>query len=512
MSTLLDQREATINAIINEKNAIAVERDALEQQVVNLKQRCHSFSPLGMEARAEDQNATELMVRLCEKEDQLQQVTTEIAEKAEEITNLHNVIKDLRDMINEKNRIIDDLNRITSEKEWNLGEHRQWLFDANNRIAKLESEAINMQYGKEISSNQDIEALQEKLSHMEEYVQFQNEELQQLKKEQAQMLVNEQSGPSPTNATIRHPGMDGGVISEEYDELSSELITLNRRKYELEEKIKRVENELYESYEKIKSLEDEQRKTGEEIWLAKERVANQDRELENLHGQCSWLRNENARLQNELGEERKRNIENGGVDWSKFDEMKNEMKQVENILRDEKSKVEWRLGEVTQYWNDAKWKIGELEAGMAHKEWLLDQAQQKIYELDQMYRFRDTTKNVLDGTFLIKKQPSGDRYKWRLAMWNDSSPEDLKDYRRIWFEIRAPTSKIVLLSASFVNWECFLLCQKLENDAEKFGVWVDIPPGRYEFVFIVDGHWTTSENYATCWNEHGTHNNWRNVD
>ncbi|VDO42897.1 unnamed protein product [Onchocerca flexuosa] len=151
MSTLLDQREATINAIINEKNAIAVERDALEQQVVNLKQRCHSFSPLGMEARAEDQNATELMVRLCEKEDQLQQVTTEIAEKAEEITNLHNVIKDLRDMINEKNRIIDDLNRITSEKEWNLGEHRQWLFDANNSMKNLEAELNSVR--EEVNSN-----------------------------------------------------------------------------------------------------------------------------------------------------------------------------------------------------------------------------------------------------------------------------------------------------------------------------------------------------------------------
>ncbi|KAM3728086.1 Adventurous-gliding motility protein [Dirofilaria immitis] len=554
MSALLDKKEETINTIINEKNAIAVERNALEQQVVNLKQRCHSLSPLGLEATVEEQNATELMVRLCEKEDQLQQVTTEIAEKAQEITNLHNVIRDLRDVISEKNRIIDDLNRITSEKEWNLGEHRQWLTDANislsnleaelndireeaksnkmevakltseldeknekisqlhNKIAKLESEAINVQYEKETLPDQNFEGLREKLLHMEEYVQFQNEELQRLKKEQSQTLVAEQPVLSPTNAAIRFHGYDTGMMSEEYNELSSELITLNRKKYELEEKVKRVENELYESHEKIKYLEDEQHKMGEEVWLAKERVANQNHELENLHGQCSWLRDENTRLQNELEEERRRNIESGGVDWSKFDEMKNEMKQTENILRDEKSKVEWRLGEVTQYWNDAKWKIGELEAGMAHKEWLLDQAQQKIYELDQMYRFRDTTKSVLDGAFLIKKQPSDDRYKWRLAMWNESSPEDLKDYRRIWFEIRAPTSKIVLLSASFVSWECCLLCQKLENDADKFGVWVDIPPGRYEFLFIVDGQWRTSENYATCWNEHGTHNNWRHVD
>ncbi|EFO22659.1 hypothetical protein LOAG_05829 [Loa loa] len=322
------------------------------------------------------------------------------------------------------------------------------------------------------------------------------------------MLANQQSDIPPTSSVIQSHGVDDRILSKEYNELSSELIVLNRKKYELEEKAKRAENELQQSYEKIKSLENEQRRTDEEIWLAKERVANQDRELQDLHGQCSRLGDENARLRNELEEERRKHAESGGFDWTKIDEMK----KVEDTLRDEKSKVEWRLGEVTQYWNDAKWKIGELEAGMAHKEWLLDQAHQKIFELDQLYRFRDTTKDILDGTFLIKKQPAGDRYKWRLAMWNESSPEDLKDYRRIWFEIRAPAAKIVLLSASFVSWECFLSCQQLDNDADKFGVWVDIPPGRYEFLFVVDGHWALSDNYATCWNEHGTHNNWRHVD
>lgn len=47
--------------------------------------------------------------------------------------NLHNVIKDLRDVNNEKSRIIDDLNKLTNEKEWNLGEYRQWLTNANNK-------------------------------------------------------------------------------------------------------------------------------------------------------------------------------------------------------------------------------------------------------------------------------------------------------------------------------------------------------------------------------------------
>lgn len=39
--------------------------------------------------------------------------------------------------INEKNRIIDELNKIRDEKEWSLGEHRQWLADANSRFVPI---------------------------------------------------------------------------------------------------------------------------------------------------------------------------------------------------------------------------------------------------------------------------------------------------------------------------------------------------------------------------------------
>lgn len=35
--------------------------------------------------------------------------------------------------INEKNRIIDELNKLKADADWSLGEHRQWLNDANNR-------------------------------------------------------------------------------------------------------------------------------------------------------------------------------------------------------------------------------------------------------------------------------------------------------------------------------------------------------------------------------------------
>ncbi|VDN87333.1 unnamed protein product [Brugia pahangi] len=86
MSALLDKKEQTIDAIINEKKAIEVERNCLQQQVDNLKQQCHNLSPFATNISHKGENETELMIRLCEKDDQLQQFTTEIAEKVEEIT------------------------------------------------------------------------------------------------------------------------------------------------------------------------------------------------------------------------------------------------------------------------------------------------------------------------------------------------------------------------------------------------------------------------------------------
>uniref|UniRef100_A0A183V2N7 AMPK1_CBM domain-containing protein n=1 Tax=Toxocara canis TaxID=6265 RepID=A0A183V2N7_TOXCA len=291
----------------------------------------------------------------------------------------------------------------------------------------------------------------------------------------------------------------------------------------LQEKMKRIEMEAETSKERVLYLEGETRRMGEQIWLANERVANQDRELGDLHGQVSWLRSENERLGREMEEEKRKFMEAGGVDYSKYEEMR----QAEATLREEKSKVEWHLGEVTQWWNDAKWRqfrirklsycrIGELEAGMAHRQWLLDQANQKVFELssehEYLRQFRDKAKNTLDGTFLIRRQPIDGRYKWRLAMWDENSPDDLKDYRRVWFETTAPNAKRVFLSASFVNWECALLCDNFDKENSKFGVWVDIPPGRYEFLFIVDGEWKTCDGYPTVTNEFGSQNNWRYID
>lgn len=45
---------------------------------------------------------------------------------------------------------------------------------------------------------------------------------------------------------------------------------------------------------------------GEELWLAKERVANQDRELGELHRQLEGEKSESARLRNQIEEEKRK--------------------------------------------------------------------------------------------------------------------------------------------------------------------------------------------------------------
>uniref|UniRef100_A0A914S2K2 Uncharacterized protein n=1 Tax=Parascaris equorum TaxID=6256 RepID=A0A914S2K2_PAREQ len=71
--------------------------------------------------------------------------------------------------VSEKNRIIDDLNKIRDEKEWSLGEHRQWLADANSRASDLEGtlkarDTTIESLRKEID---DLKKVSEEMQHLE---------------------------------------------------------------------------------------------------------------------------------------------------------------------------------------------------------------------------------------------------------------------------------------------------------------------------------------------------------
>ncbi|VDM98598.1 unnamed protein product [Thelazia callipaeda] len=171
------EQQEIIDAIIVERKAITFERDILKHKVENLEQKCRESTF----CKVENENVKEMQMKLNEKENQLHQITFDMNEKEEEITNLHAVIKDLRDEINEKNCIIDDLNRITSEKEWSLGEHRQWLADANRKVGHMKCE-LNSIREQENSTN-------EQLIRLKNEIEEKNAKISELNDKCAKMVV-----------------------------------------------------------------------------------------------------------------------------------------------------------------------------------------------------------------------------------------------------------------------------------------------------------------------------------
>uniref|UniRef100_A0A915Q6N9 Uncharacterized protein n=1 Tax=Setaria digitata TaxID=48799 RepID=A0A915Q6N9_9BILA len=59
--------------------------------------------------------------------------------KSNDLISLNNENENLKELLNDKNAHIDSLVQQLNDKEWSLGEHRQWLQDSKNRANWLES-------------------------------------------------------------------------------------------------------------------------------------------------------------------------------------------------------------------------------------------------------------------------------------------------------------------------------------------------------------------------------------
>lgn len=74
------------------------------------------------------------------------------------------------------------------------------------------------------------------------------------------------------------------------------------------------------------------------------------------------------------------------------------------------------------------------------------------------------------------------------------------------FSLNAPDAKAVVVTGSFNDWNQ----EEHQAKRNKNGVWkvkVALPPGRYEYLFLVDGNWWTDpENPTTVWNSFGSAN------
>ncbi|VDM79679.1 unnamed protein product [Strongylus vulgaris] len=195
-------------------------------------------------------------------------------------------------------------------------------------------------------------------------------------------------------------------------------------------------------------------------------------------------------------------------------------------LADERSRLQWRIGELSQWWSDAKWKIGELEAGVAHQRQLLDTANTKIQSLNEQTPQTSTT--YMMPSYSVSQAYPG---QWQLAN-NCFAPPTISaptpfytthltpyETKRVKLEIDIGSTQDVFVMGSFLNWQCALKCDPVGEGRK--GVTVDLPRGRqvlqvtllkfwilrYEFRFLVDGKWVTSSLYTKVPNGFGGDNN-----
>jgi 5'-AMP-activated protein kinase regulatory beta subunit len=79
--------------------------------------------------------------------------------------------------------------------------------------------------------------------------------------------------------------------------------------------------------------------------------------------------------------------------------------------------------------------------------------------------------------------------------------------RRVTFLFESSDAKEVILVGNFNNWNA----KKHPMKSNENGMWnksVVIPPGRYEYKFLVDRQWEEDpQNDQTCLNCFGTYNN-----
>ncbi len=83
--------------------------------------------------------------------------------------------------------------------------------------------------------------------------------------------------------------------------------------------------------------------------------------------------------------------------------------------------------------------------------------------------------------------------------------------KKVTFSIDLSGAQEVILMGDFNNWNPKKHLMKKDGN----GVWnkaVILPPGSYEYKFLVDGHWKEDpQNDQTCLNCFGTYNNILNM-
>jgi hypothetical protein len=310
--------------------------------------------------------------------------------------------------------------------------------------------------------------------------------------------------------------MANGLDVEQNDSQQIMDPMLEKTKWKWEELEKTVVEKQRQVEERGRELEEKQREIGglrRELMELRSRdhkprlsAQNQEalfdlsNELKTVHRRKYDLEGEVGELRRDLQSSRNRQEESS----HEIHRLHEELGHACHIRRESEEKCRGMEGERT-----------EMERRIAADEtrirWLDEQMEQKNSVQAQLRELEEFKKKVnlhLAEAFIVRKEVTAKREDSGLAIWKGHAEEE---FVRTWFELdTAADTRSVGLVGSFFNWECALLCTLHPHG--KWGVWVDVPRGRHEFCFLVDGTFLPSLDYDTCPTAYGSTNNVRHVE
>ncbi|VDO76076.1 unnamed protein product [Onchocerca flexuosa] len=109
----IKELENTTQRLTNEKNAAIIKLHEIEQLEPNME---------------------EINKRMLEKDQLIVQLEKKVNDKQNELNSFGWRIEELLRELNEANQNLKNCEQQKNDTEWSLGEHRQWLMDAKNKL------------------------------------------------------------------------------------------------------------------------------------------------------------------------------------------------------------------------------------------------------------------------------------------------------------------------------------------------------------------------------------------
>ncbi|VDK64016.1 unnamed protein product [Onchocerca ochengi] len=285
--------------------------------------------------------------------DCIKQLEREIGNQSAEISNYLATIDALNNELTGKNVCIGDFEKAKNNAEWSLGEHRQWLQNANNRIDEL-AHSIE-------DKDREIAELRKAIEDFSHLTTVDKESLENLKSklhetEEALAKAPKPDEISALKSTIEQLRNDLDSKNVHINDLEWNFGEQRQRLQDANERIAQLEKSIITKDEIIKELRNEIDE------LSKKVVLDLKAALEAVQMQ---VQPEEAEVSVEQLMFKLQNAEQALAEYSKLDDAVSLKTENENLKELLKEKNEY-IDNLVQQRNNAEWSLGE------HRQWLQD--------------------------------------------------------------------------------------------------------------------------------------------